>query len=299
MGTQMNEACIVGKTSGFVSVRDPYVEDLWVAANFKDLAAQGDMVGIARKSFGDFLQANHFLTDVLAEIAAFGGAATIDVIDCGVYQGMFSIASALVCDQLQAKARIGAYEANPILIEPLRRNFDLYGVDVTVHNLGIGGAAGTLEFAYPKGRMIGGSFLKSKRTGEFVSASCQVVPLSHILPDTDGIALVKLDIEGNEVDAFGSIRGSANRMGNVFIVEFAPWQGHKKIGGDLTYGAWLIENFFVYDLGSWAHVDQIRQVRDVAGLDGAIAGKARAFNTDLLLVPRGMVALAGAIAARG
>jgi FkbM family methyltransferase len=286
----------------FTSVRDPYMDDRFVAGLFR---AGGD-AATARTRFGNFLKDRPLLPLLLRGIARAraeigDGAAAIPVVDCGVFMGNFSIAAALQAAREGLPVEIAAYEANPALADPIRANMALYGVAVAVHAHGIGGAYGTLRFAHAAGGLIGGTLFNPDRKeaagpGATVT-ECAVIPLRDVLPPELAPGLVKIDIEGNEVTAFASIQGDAGRINNVWFVEFAPFQARLAMAG-VDYGTFLLDHYAVFDVGSWLWAPQMRRLGDTAALEDCLrAAGSRAHNTDLLLIPHGMADLVAEVAA--
>jgi len=287
----------------FTSVRDPYIDDRFVARLFR---SDGD-AATARSRFDAFLQDRTLipllLQGVAAARAAIGdGAAAIPVIDCGVFMGNFSVAAALQADRVGLTVEITAFEANPALADPIRANMALYGLDIAVHANGIGGAYGTLKFAHAEGGLIGGTLFMPGRKQESgagaTTVECEVIPLRDALPPELAPGLVKIDIEGNEVAAFSSIQGDAGRLNNVYFVEFAPFQA-RLMAGPVSYGDFLLAHYAVFDVGSWLWVPHVRRLADRAALENCLkADDARAYNTDLLLIPHEMTDLIAQVAAR-
>src|SRR5690606_23120472 len=122
-------------------------------------------------------------------------------------------------------------------LEPILANLALYDVSAKVHGAGIGGAYGMLSFKHKADGLIGGTLFKpDSKNGldGYVTVECEVIPLAAALNPNMGPGMVKIDIEGNEVAAFNSIAADAERLNNVFIIEYAPWQGQQAVG-DETY----------------------------------------------------------------
>jgi FkbM family methyltransferase len=281
----------------FTSVRDPYVSDRFVTEMFQQEGRAED----ARARFAAFLATRPLLPLLLEEIARFrGDDDPVPVVDCGVFMGNFCIAAALQADRLGLDLAITAYEANPVLVGPIRDNLALYDVQAKVRGAGIGGAYGTLSFVHAAAGLIGGTLLmpdSQKANGDHVTVDCEVIPLAEVLVPDLGPGLVKIDIEGNEVAAFGSVIGDAGRLNNVFIVEYAPWQGKLMLGGE-SYNDVLLRHFDVFDVNNWLWVPSLRPLRDAAALEHCMeAHKNRAHNTDLVLVPKAMTALSARLLA--
>lgn len=283
----------------FTSVRDPYIGDRFVAEMFK----QDGQAAEARQRFAGFLQTRPLLPLLLEEIARFrdDDANPIPLVDCGVFMGNFAIAAALQAERAGLELSITAYEANPALIAPIRANLALYGVTAKVRGAGIGGAYGTLNFVHAAGGLIGGTLFmpdsKKKSGDDYVTTACEVVPLADVLVPDMGPGLVKIDIEGNEVAAFNSIATDDGRLNNVFIVEYAPFQGRIAVGNE-SYNDFLLRHFDVFDVNNWLWMPSLRALPDAAALESCMeAHKNRAHNTDLALVPKAMTALSARLAA--
>ncbi|MCW5724834.1 MAG: FkbM family methyltransferase [Maricaulaceae bacterium] len=242
-----------------------------------------------------FLRARPLLPLLLEEIARFrGDVNSIPIVDCGVFMGNFTIAAALLAEHAELELSITAYEANPALLEPIRANLALYNVSAKVHCAGIGGAYGVLNFVHKADGLIGGTLFKpdSKRGIEgYVANECEVIPLAAVLDPSMGLGIVKIDIEGNEVAAFNSIAADAGRLSNVFIIEYAPWQGKQAVGNQ-TYNEFLLQHFDLFDVNNWLWVPSLQAISNAAALEQCmVANKTRTHNTDLVLVPKEMTTL--------
>jgi FkbM family methyltransferase len=295
---------IYSAANRFTSLRDPYMEDRFVARMFRP----GGDAATARARFDGFLKDRPLLPLLLGGLAraraAIGdGAAAIPVIDCGVFMGSFSVAVALQAARAGLEVEIAAHEANPVLVDPIRANMALYGLEAALHAQGIGGGYGTLAFAHEAGGLLGGGLAAPGRKDEAGPGAtildCAVIPLRDVLPPELAPGLVKLDIRGSEVAAFGSVRDDAGRINNVWFVEFAPFQARLAVGGG-TYGDFLLAHYAVFDVGNWLWMPHVRRLGDIAALETCLqAGGARAHNTDLLLIPQDMAELVAEVGALG
>lgn len=280
----------------FTSVREPFIQDDFVRSIFKQVIPAEE----ARQRYAAFLTDRPFLPMLLEALAA-EGQGPVGVVDCGVFMGNFAIAAHIQAERAGVPVRISAYEANPALIDPIKANFDIYGVPGAVHGNGIGGEYGVLEFVHSPEGMIGGTVFaaKSKRRERdtYQSTSCEIVPLSAALADDPAPGLVKIDIEGNEVAAFSSIAGDANRLNNVFITEYAPYQGRHEIAGT-TYDDFLLQHFAVYDINNWLWFPYVRPLTSPEAMARVMeAHPSRPDNTDLLFIPRKLTGLIAGIEA--
>ena len=276
----------------FTSVREPFIQDEFVRSIFKQVIPAEQ----ARQRYAAFLADRPFLPMLLQALAAEGqGEAPVQVVDCGVFMGNFAIAAHIQAERAGVPIEISAYEANPALIEPISANFAMHGVTGQVHGNGIGGAPGVLEFVHSPAGMIGGTVFstENKRSGreDYLTTQCQIVPLSDTLADRPAPGLVKIDIEGNEVSAFSSIVADAHRLNNVFITEYAPYQGRKAIGST-TYDAFLLRHFAVFDINNWLWFPYARPLTSPEAMARVMeAHPSRPDNTDLLFIPKAMTDL--------
>lgn len=276
---------IRNKSTGFVSVADPYTSDDFVAKNFSALPnapykPNDDYLG--------FIQARRLLPTLLTSLRDVDGR-PVPVVDCGVYMGTFSVAAGIAARAADIAVDISSYEANPELIESIKANVALYDVGATVRNQGVGGAEGEFPFVHSEGRMIGGTLfnIRNKKGEEgFREHIVPVVPLTSVVTEFETPGLIKLDIEGNEVPAFQSIQGQPLLLGNVFIVEFAPWQANMWFRKCQNYGEWLIENFDIINLVNWQYVPKFIRIETFEELLACLDVASKPFNADLLLFPK-------------
>lgn len=281
----------------FTSVREPFIQDDFVQSIFKQVIPAEE----ARQRYAAFLKDRPFLPMLLSALKA-DGAGPVEVVDCGVFMGNFAIAAHIQAERAEVPVTISAYEANPALIDPIKANFDMYGVPGSVHGNGVGGDYGVLEFVHSPEGMIGGTVFaaktKRRERDTFQSTSCEIVPLSATLPDAAAPGLVKIDIEGNEVAAFSSIAEDANRLNNVFITEYAPYQGGQAIAGT-TYDDFLLRHFAVYDINNWLWFPYVRPLTSAEAMARVMeAHPSRPDNTDLLFIPRAMTGLIAQVEAQ-
>ncbi|WP_186763364.1 FkbM family methyltransferase [Lentzea tibetensis] len=145
------------------------------------------------------------------------------VLDVGANIGLFSLFVKQECPS----ARVLAFEPMPAVVEALRRNLDLHGVpDVEVHALALGARREEAVFTYhpalscnstnrPEGKEL---LLEMQRVlfGEHAAGSeevrVDVDTLSAVLErrsDLDRIDLLKIDVEGAELDVLRGV-GAAN-----------------------------------------------------------------------------------------
>lgn len=278
---------IFSNANKFTCIKDPYSADNFVKSTYQDVVG----TDAAKAGFAGFVREKKLLAFLMSEVLATqplpeGG--TLEIVDCGVYMGVFTIAAGLMAQEAGLPVVQRSYEANPMLIEPIRHNLEIYGVSAEVVPSGVGGKKEYLEFVHAKGGMIGGTFFSTdnkKASGDFTTVKCPVLPLSDILEDDQKLGMVKLDIEGNEVAALGSIMNSPWQMHNIFIIEYAPWQGKTKLPDEQLFANWLLDNFIIFNVASWLY-PSIAEIRTLENLTNCLGGGTRISNTDLLLMPK-------------
>ncbi|MER2544513.1 MAG: hypothetical protein CRU78_04585 [Candidatus Accumulibacter phosphatis] len=272
-------------TDRFVSVAVPYVDDSFVSSHHRKIGAGevGDLIN----TYKTVSSRNRLLSGLLNELAKVNRTKSIDVLDIGVYMGVFSIGIDLVGRSLGISTNIDAYEANPLLIAAIIKNFRLYETKGNLHWSAIGRAHGSQELIAREGGAIGGSLVNIAKSGNFFSCNVDVLSLSEALQDKPEIGLIKIDIEGYEVPAFSSIYGNKNRLNNVFIVEYSPKQGEQAISEGVSYNDFIMSNFNVFNVGNWAWFNRSHRILDKHGLVNCVLGNG-SYNTDLLFLPKGL-----------
>jgi len=273
-------------TSGFFSTPNPFDQDSWVAGNSRVVAESE----FDRAKFASFVTANSILPRVLETIIDCGEAVgQMLCIDGGGFMGTFSVAARMAAYEAGLNLSTHVYEANSDLYDGLRSNVNRYSVEIFFHKEAISEFSGFIEFGSSPGNSIGGSALSPRdKAGE--TGAVRSVPaksLADVLPETYEWGLVKLDIEGVEHLAFRSVEESALKLRNVFIVEYAPWQGSQMMG-EGTYSEFLLRNFEVFNIGNWLYTSSLER-REISNekqlLEDTVKGN-REYNTDLLLLPR-------------
>lgn len=285
----------------FTTVRDPYVQDDYVQKLFTKVTLPSE----ARSRYKSFLVDQPLLPLLLTALAEDAAAQEkVEVVDCGVYMGNFTIAVDIQAEAAEVTVALSAYEANPVLQTPIAANLAMYGVIARLEGKGIGGAHEMLEFAAPQDALIGGTLYdiagKTSNPERHVTLTpVPVIPLSAALSPEPAPGLVKLDIEGNEVDAFRSIARDPARLNNIFCVEYAPFQGHHSVAGQ-SYNDFLLDHFAVFDINNWLWWPYAHRLATPEALSRVMQDHpSRPVNTDLLLVPKAMELLIAEIAARG
>lgn len=146
------------------------------------------------------------------------------IIDCGANIGM----SVLYFKRCYPQATIIAFEPNPTTYSLLHKNVtSLQLKDVTLHNLALANAEGTIPFHFndDKGTLTGS--IQSNRGGESViDVKCE--KLSSFINEFPHVDLIKMDVEGAELKIVEDLMqtGAITKV-NELIVEY-----HHNIPGE-------------------------------------------------------------------
>lgn len=159
-------------TDRFVSVAVPYVDDSFVSSHHRKIGAGevGDLIN----TYKTVSSRNRLLSGLLNELAKVNRTKSIDVLDIGVYMGVFSIGIDLVGRSLGISTNIDAYEANPLLIAAIIKNFRLYETKGNLHWSAIGRAHGSQELIAREGGLLEGvsSILPKVGISSLVTWTC-------------------------------------------------------------------------------------------------------------------------------
>lgn len=266
-----------------LSVANPYVSDDFVASHHKKVTPE-EMPALLNR-YHDVSKNNVLLKEILNAIGNVNKG-PVDVCDVGVFMGSFSTAVYLCAKYCGVQTSINAYEVNPLVIASILKNWSLYDVTAALHWVGIGERPSSMKLVVNERSAIGASLKNSvaRPYGDCFSCMVDVKPLSEILQDSEKVGFVKLDIEGYEVVAFSSIADDVNRLNNVFIVEYAPWQG-EVLCGEILYSRFLLSNFNVFNIGNWGWFAEATPLQNEDSLKDCFLGNGGK-NTDLLLIPK-------------
>jgi len=266
----------------FVCVAEPYIQDDFVKAHHRSI--RPEEVHLFIPLYAREVLKNKLLDGLVTDLKASNSSNKLQIVDIGVYMGVFSIAMAAVSKQAELAANIHAYEANPVMIPAIEKNLQLHGVRANLRFNAIGRSRGKQDFVVGHGVAIGGSLANSgaRNREDFSSYTVDVLPLFDVISDDADLALVKIDIEGYEVPAFSSVCRDKQKLNNVFIVEYAHWQGSEEVEPGVTYNQFLVDNFSILALSEipWVaelqlpaeEVDHVDEVVDIAEAPGPAFG---------------------------
>ena len=274
--------------TGFVSVAEPLEGqrgvDRWRAFSRPDPTTR----------LRAFATTHAGLNTVIERAARANHGAGLKIFDIGSHLGRFAASAWLAASRLGYEPEVTCVEANPELEEALRANLQLYRCPAIVMNAAAAPRAGSGRLVVRvedsrQARMIGPE-VEPKANERPVSVP--TISVADILPDSDAVSLVKVDLSGGELGFIRAIADCPRRLNNVFIVSYSPWQSGKSVT-ETAYPEWLIEHFQVYRLGRW--FDSWDGAPPVETAD-AFADLPRG-RSDLLLIPRASDALAGLVTA--
>lgn len=180
------------------------------------------------------------------------------IIDCGANIGM----SAIYFKWKFPGSRIIAFEPNPNAFFLLEKNIKENALkDIEIHNLGLSNRDGELSFfidTYNPGTLIGSLIKKRGGPGEL---KVKTARLSSFVSEYERVDLVKMDVEGAELDIIKEL-SSSGMMTKVkeFIIEY-----HHNIPGenpDLSHFLSLFEtNGYSYNIK--AGFSKLRSFQDI------------------------------------
>ena len=157
----------------------------------------------------DFLQRHIYVTGTWEPATAAALTARLkpgDVfIDIGANVGYFSLLAAQI---VGTEGRVLAFEPNPEVFERLRRNADLNTATcIQMYRLGIGAQAGTARFFIdPSGNTGASSLAGQTRDGNNLDIQLDTLDNISQLENLTRVAMLKIDIEGAELQALQGAR---------------------------------------------------------------------------------------------
>jgi len=166
--------------------------------------------------FGDFEpDLQRALTRMLRPGATF--------IDCGANAGFFSV---FANDMLQGNGTVVAIEANPRLLEELNRNLEANSIPPPAIHRAIASRKGIVDFFVPSRVDVLGGMRPTAviRDDEMSRISVPASTLDEIVAELglERVDVVKIDIEGAELEALRSAEGTIERDRPVLLVEYNP-----------------------------------------------------------------------------
>jgi FkbM family methyltransferase len=155
-------------------------------------------------------------------------------LDIGANLGFFSLQIAL---RLRGKGKVMAFEPHPLLCDLLRHSAFLNGVSgrIEVCNHGLSDRAGPQDFHYPLDDLGGGHVAGDSPVQTMIIPS-RIIPLDQVLAPGTAVDLVKMDVEGHELQVMRGMRRVITESPGIVIL-------FEKLGVQAGYES-EIEDFF-------------------------------------------------------
>ena len=172
----------------------------------------------------DYLQWHHYfelgdaVLDTLVAVARPGDV----VVDVGANVGLYGV---LAARAVGPAGRVLCFEPNPETAAHLRRHVQMNGVgNVTVVEKGVGAGPATLRLAASGWGDSGKFSLLPPKTAPAVTYDVAVVALDAELAEreVDHVDVVKVDVEGFEMEVMAGAWGTIERDRPVLVLELAP-----------------------------------------------------------------------------
>lgn len=126
------------------------------------------------------------------------------VVDVGANLGYFALRLA---KRLCAPGRVEAFEPHPALCDLLSGSAAMNGLSalISVHRHGLSDRDGPADFCYPKGH-LGAGFVSDGQPHEGTLVAGEVRALDNVLAPGTAVDLVKIDVEGHELQVLRGMR---------------------------------------------------------------------------------------------
>jgi FkbM family methyltransferase len=139
-------------------------------------------------------------------------------VDIGANRGIYT----MITPSLFKYKEIHSFEPNPNVVTLLTKNVELNGLDkmVTIHNVALGEAAGSLPFTCDP-MHLGGGRIVSTASSETISVPVKVFDeLTPNIPPTR-ISFIKIDTEGFEQSVLNGMKATLSNMnpGSCIMIE--------------------------------------------------------------------------------
>lgn len=155
---------------------------------------------------------NEKIVPLMNKLARTGGVA----IDVGAHSGYFTI---WLSDAVGANGTVYAFEASPVIYEELRETIDSNGLrNVISRNNAVSDTSGQIDFFLAPNWK---SEISSMRRGEGKRISIEAVALDDVIPDSQPVSFVKIDVEGAEMKVLKGMEAIIQRDGPVMVIEIS------------------------------------------------------------------------------
>lgn len=155
------------------------------------------------------------LSAALCSLLPSGGT----FVDVGANIGFVSLLAARIVGD---RGRVVAFEPLPFLVEQLMRSGDANSMrNIDVRAFACGREPGSASL-FVRSRNVGGSSLIGRADDSHEAHDVQIVRLDDQLRDESRIDVIKIDVEGLELDVLQGATAVIERHKPVLIIEFSP-----------------------------------------------------------------------------
>jgi FkbM family methyltransferase len=167
-------------------------------------------------------------------------------IDCGANAGFYSV---FANDVMSGKGVVVAIEANPALLPQLDANFRANGIDRPAIHAAVTLRPGVARLFVPDQMDVVGGLRRTPSFGSGASSHVAVpgITIDHVVvaEKLSSVDMIKIDIEGGEMDALRSAEQTVRTFRPILIVEYSStnWPEYGATPDDLRRlcAAWNYE----------------------------------------------------------
>lgn len=141
------------------------------------------------------------------------------VIDVGAHSGYFTIC---LSDAVGSDGKVYAFEASPIIYTELQETVGSNGLaNVETINKAVSDEVGHIDFFLaPTWK----SEISSMRPGDGNKTAIEAVTLDSVIPDSQPVSFVKIDVEGAEMKVLTGMKDIIQRDHPTMVIEISdPW----------------------------------------------------------------------------
>jgi len=141
------------------------------------------------------------------------------VIDVGAHSGYFTIC---LSDAVGSNGKVYALEASPVIYAELRETVESNGLaNVKTINKAVSDEIGHIDFFLAPNWK---SEISSMRPGEGNRMVIEAVKLDSVIPDSQAVSFVKIDVEGAEMKVLTGMKEIIQRDHPTMVIEISdPW----------------------------------------------------------------------------
>jgi len=155
---------------------------------------------------------NEKIVPLMERYAQPGGVA----IDVGAHSGYFTLC---LSDAVGANGKVYAFEASPVIYAELRETIDSNGLgNILAFNNAVSDKSEQTDFYLAPNWK---SEISSMRHGEGKRISIEAVALDDVIPDSQPVSFVKIDVEGAEMKVLKGMEAIIQRDAPVMVIEIS------------------------------------------------------------------------------